>query len=138
MGKKLIIYTDGGSRGNPGPAAAGVVIQNEQGEVIKKFGKYLEEQTNNYAEYYGIIEALKEAKNLDADEIELYTDSKLVAQQLNQNWRVKDESIQSLFVKAWNLIQQFDKFKISHIKREDNTEADQEVNKILDQYHGEN
>ncbi|MFB6181503.1 MAG: ribonuclease HI family protein [Candidatus Magasanikbacteria bacterium] len=134
MSKKLIIYTDGGSRGNPGPAASGVVIKNKNGETIEEFGEFLEDQTNNFAEYTAIIHALKKAKQMNADEIELYTDSKLVAQQLNRDWRVKDESIQSLFVQAWNLTHEFDKVEISHVKREDNQEADAVVNKILDKH----
>lgn len=132
MSKKFIIYTDGGSRGNPGPAASGVVIKNEDGKTIEEFGEFLEDQTNNFAEYTAIIHALKKAKQMGADEIELYTDSKLVAQQLNRDWRVKSEDIQSLFVQAWNLTHEFDNVEISHVKREDNQQADAVVNKVLD------
>ncbi|PSO43940.1 MAG: ribonuclease H [Parcubacteria group bacterium QH_9_35_7] len=133
MSKKLTIYTDGGSRGNPGPAASGVVIKNEDKETIEEFGEFLEDQTNNFAEYTAIIHALQKARKMEADKIELYTDCKLVAQQLNRDWRVKSEDIQSLFVQAWNLIHKFDKVNINHVKREDNQEADAVVNRVLDQ-----
>lgn len=134
MPEKFTIYTDGGSRGNPGPAASGVVIKNEDGETIEKFGEFLEDQTNNFAEYTAIIHALQKAREMGANKIVLYTDSKLVAQQLNRDWRVKSEDIQSLFVQAWNLIHKFDKVDINHVKREDNQEADAVVNRILDQH----
>ena len=133
MSKKLTIYTDGGSRGNPGPAASGVVIKNEDKKTIEEFGEFLEDQTNNFAEYTAIIHALQKARKKGADKIELYTDSKLVAKQLNRDWRVKSEDIQSLFVQAWNLIHKFDKVNINHVKREDNQEADAVVNRVLDQ-----
>ncbi len=134
MPEKFTIYTDGGSRGNPGPAASGVVIKNEDGETIEEFGEFLEDQTNNFAEYTAIIHALQKAREMGANKIVLYTDSKLVAQQLNRDWRVKSEDIQSLFVQAWNLIHKFDKVDINHVKREDNQEADAVVNRILDQH----
>ena len=134
MPDKVIIYTDGGSRGNPGPAASGVVIKNQNGETIKEFGEFLEDQTNNFAEYTAIIHALEKAQKMGVKEVKLYTDSKLVAKQLNRDWRVKSKDIQSLFIQAWNLIHKFDKVKISHVKRENNQEADAVVNKVLDQH----
>jgi ribonuclease HI len=132
MLKKLIIYTDGGSRGNPGPAATGIVIKNEKGETIHAFGEYLGEQTNNYAEYMAFISALKKAKEFHAENLECLVDSKLVCEQLNRNWKVKEPSIQKLFIEAYNLMQQFKKVEIKHIYRDKNKEADAEVNKILD------
>lgn len=129
---KLTIYTDGGSRGNPGPAATGVVIKNEQGETISAYGEFLNEQTNNYAEYAAIISGLKKAHELEADEVDCISDSKLVVEQLNGNWKVKEPTIQKLFVQAWNEMQKFKKVTLSHTLREGNKEADAEVNKILD------
>lgn len=134
MSKKLLLYTDGGSRGNPGPSASGIVIKDEAGEVLAAFGEYLGEQTNNYAEYMGAIAALKRAHTLGATEVELIVDSKLVCEQLNRNWKVKHPNIQPLFIKAWNAMQEFKKVTIKHTLRDGNKEADAEVNKVLDQH----
>ena len=131
---KLIIYTDGGARGNPGPAATGVVIKNEQGKTLASFGQYLDKQTNNYAEYMAIISGLTKAKELGGTDVECIVDSKLVCEQLNGNWKVKEPTLQKLFVKAWNATQQFKKIKIRHTLRGNNKEADAEVNKILDKH----
>lgn len=129
---KLFIFTDGGARGNPGPSATGVVIKDENYKTIASYGEYLGLQTNNYAEYSAIISGLKKSLNLGATEIECYLDSKLVCEQLNGNWKVKEPGLQKLFVIAWNLIQKFKKIKIRYIPREKNKEADAEVNKTLD------
>lgn len=134
MSKKLIINTDGGSRGNPGPAATGVVIRDADRNIIKRYGEFLGKQTNNYAEYKAIISALKKANELGADEVTCITDSKLAVKQLNREWKVKEPSIQKLFVQAWNAMQKFDKVKIKHARREHNKEADAEVNKVLDKH----
>lgn len=129
---KLTIFADGGSRNNPGPAATGVVIKNEQGKTIANYGEYLGEQTNNFAEYSAAVSGLKKAKELGATEAELIVDSKLVCEQLNGNWKVKEPTLQKLFVLAWNAMQEFKKVSIKHTLREGNKEADAEVNKILD------
>jgi ribonuclease HI len=131
---KLTLYTDGGARGNPGPAATGVVIKNEAGEIIESFGNYLGEQTNNFAEYTALIEALQKAQELGATEVTCISDSKLVVEQLNRNWKVKEPSIQTLFLKAWKELEKFDRWEIKHTLREGNKEADAEVNKILDRH----
>ncbi|MFA7244668.1 MAG: ribonuclease HI family protein [Candidatus Magasanikbacteria bacterium] len=129
---KLYLYTDGGSRGNPGPSATGIVIKNEEGQNVANYGEYLGKQTNNYAEYMAIISGLKKAKELGADEVDCIVDSKLVCEQLNRHWKVKEPTIQKLFIKAWNEMQQFKKVNIKHILRAGNKEADAEVNKVLD------
>lgn len=128
---KLVIFTDGGARGNPGPAATGIVIKNESDEIVAHYGEYLGTQTNNYAEYSAAISGLKKAHELGADDVELFVDSKLVCEQLNQNWKVKEPTLQKLFVHAYNTMQQFKKVKIKHVRREFNKEADAEVNKVL-------
>ncbi len=129
---KLTIYTDGGSRGNPGPSATGIIIKNEKGETLANYGEFLGKQTNNFAEYSAAISGFKKAHSLGATEVELIVDSKLVCEQLNRNWKVKEPTIQKLFVQAWNAMQEFDKVTIKHILREGNKEADAEVNKVLD------
>ncbi|MEK7590499.1 MAG: ribonuclease HI family protein, partial [Patescibacteria group bacterium] len=130
--KKLIIYTDGGARGNPGPAAIGVVVGG------KKYGETIGEATNNVAEYKAVIFALKKAKALlgksKAKETEVLVnlDSELVFKQLRGEYKVLDENMQPLFIEVWNLKQDFKKVEFKHIPREQNKEADKMVNKALD------
>ncbi len=135
---KLIIYTDGGSRGNPGPSAIGVVINNEKNEPIKKYGEAIGEATNNEAEYQAVIFALKKVKQLfgkeeaEKMELEIRMDSELVAKQLNHEFKIMEEGIQRLFLKAWNLMLDFGTIKFVSIGREDNFQADRLVNQALD------
>ena len=134
MPSRVKIYSDGGARGNPGPAATGIVIKNDKGKTIESFGQYLGDNvTNNYAEYSGIISALKRAKKLKATELDCRLDSKLVVEQLKRNWKIKEPTLQKLFIEAYNLSEQFQKITFTHIRREENKEADAEVNKILDE-----
>ncbi len=129
---KLITYTDGGARGNPGPAATGVVIKDEAGHTIDAYGEYLGEQTNNFAEYSALISALKRAKELGATEIECILDSELVTKQMQGFYKVREPSLQKLFIQVYNTAAQFKKVKYKHTLRENNKEADAQVNKILD------
>ncbi|MBP9760977.1 MAG: ribonuclease HI family protein [Candidatus Magasanikbacteria bacterium] len=129
---KLTLYTDGGSRGNPGPSATGIVIKDTTGNIVAAYGEYLGKQTNNYAEYSAIISALKKAKQLGATEVECIADSKLVVEQLNRNWRVKEPTLQILFMQAYNLLESFQKVHIRHVLRDKNKEADEQVNLVLD------
>lgn len=133
---KLITYTDGGSRSNPGPAASGIVVKDEAGKTLAAYGEYLGTATNNVAEYSAIISALKKARELGATEVECLADSKLVIEQLSGNWKVKEPSLQKLWLEAWNLLQTFKDYKLKHILRAKNAEADAEVNKILDKETG--
>jgi ribonuclease HI len=137
--KKIIIYTDGGSRGNPGPAAIGVVFSNEKGQVIKKYSEYLGNNlTNNEAEYSAVIFALKKFKALfgkklaENTEIEIRCDSELLVSQINGKYKILDEKIQKLFIEVWNLRLDFKKMKFKLISRESNKEADRLVNEALD------
>lgn len=129
---KLTIYTDGGSRNNPGPAATGVVIKDDKGNTLAAYGEYLGHQTNNYAEYMAIISGLKKARELGATDVECVADSKLVIEQLSRRWKVKEPTLQKLFLVAWNELQQFKNVRLRHTLRSGNKEADAEVNKILD------
>ena len=137
--KKIIIYTDGGSRGNPGPAAIGAVFCNEKGQAIKKYSEYLGENfTNNQAEYQAVISALKKFKALfgkklaQSSEIELRSDSEFLIKQLQGKYKILDPEIQSLFLQVWNLKFDFKKVKFKLISREKNKEADQLVNEALE------
>lgn len=129
---KLIIQTDGGARGNPGPAATGIVIKDETGKILAAYGEYLGRQTNNVAEYSAVISGLKKAKALGADEVAIIADSMLVVEQLNRRWKVKEPTLQKLFLEAWNALQQFKKWRITHTARKNNREADAQVNNVLD------
>jgi len=130
---KLTIFTDGGARGNPGPAAAGVVIKDEHNKILTAYGEYLGEQTNNYAEYMALISGLKKAHALGATEAECRLDSELVVKQMKHEYKVKEPTLQKLFVQAYNETAAFKKISFHHIRREFNKEADYQVNKILDQ-----
>ncbi len=129
--RRLSIYVDGGARGNPGPAGIGVVIKDEKGKVIKEFNKYIGITTNNLAEYNAVIYGLQEALIERADEVRLNLDSELVVQQLKGDYRVKNKNIKPLFEQALHLISGFKKVEITHIKREDNRQADKLVNKAI-------
>ena len=139
--KKIIIYTDGGSRGNPGRAGIGVVFCNEMGQEIKKYGEYLGDNlTNNEAEYSAVIFALKKFKALfgkklaENSEIEIKSDSEFLVKQINGEYKILDEKIQKLFIEVWNLKLDFQSVKFKHITREKNKEADKMVNEALDGY----
>ena len=137
MKYKFLIHTDGGARGNPGPAAVGVIIEGES-VGKKEFGEYLGETTNNEAEYRAVIIALKKLKHLVGGEkargaeVEVHVDSELLEKQINGEYKIKDENIKNLFVEIWNLKTDFGEVTFKHIPREENTEADKVVNQILD------
>lgn len=134
MNQKLIIRTDGGARGNPGPAAIGVVIEDVSGKIIKTISKYLGETTNNQAEYQAIYTGLEQAKELGASEIVCYLDSELVVKQLKLQYKVKDKELAAWFIKCWNLVQGFNKAEFTHVPREKNKQADRLVNEELDSH----
>lgn len=129
---KLISYTDGGARGNPGPAAIGGVLQNENGETVAEFGEAIGEATNNQAEYQAIIKALEKAQELGAQEVEAYLDSELVVRQLNGEYKVKHANMKPLFEEAQGLVGKFKKVTFAHVFREDNVRADELLNEVLD------
>lgn len=129
--KKVFLYTDGGSRGNPGPAGIGVVILDSAKKRIKDFYKYIGETTNNIAEYNALIHGLEEAAKLNADEVVINMDSELIAKQLNGEYRVKNSDIKPLFEKALGILKNFRSFEIRHIGRSKNKEADKLVNKAI-------
>lgn len=134
---KIKIYTDGGSRGNPGPAAIGVVIQKE-GQTLKKYGEFIGEVTNNVAEYEAVVFALKKVKLLFGKkkaktmEIEINLDSELVVKQLNHQYKIKEKDLIPLFIKIWNLMLDFGQVSFKYIPRNKNKQADQLVNQALD------
>ena len=130
--KKFTIYTDGGARGNPGPAGIGAVIKDEDEEVVFEISDYIGEATNNQAEYQAVIAAIEKAKKLGADELEFYLDSELVVKQLNREYKVKNKELAPLFVKIYNAVMGFKKVTFKHVLREKNKEADKLVNIAID------
>lgn len=136
--KKIIIYTDGGSRGNPGPAAFGVLICDEAGKALKEYGETIGIKTNNEAEYEAVVFALKKAKALYGkdilknNEVEIRSDSELLVKQMNGEYKILEPKIQELFLRVWNLKTEFKKLKFIAVGREKNQEADRLVNQALD------
>ena len=129
---KLIAYTDGASRGNPGQAGIGVAIYNEKNEKLKSISQYIGEATNNVAEYKALISALQASQELGAEEIEVFTDSELMVKQIKGEYRVKNEGLKPLFNEAKELIKTFTTVKVTHVRRELNKEADKLANIAID------
>lgn len=136
--KELIVYTDGGSRGNPGPAAIGVVIQDSDGRLIKSYARSIGQKTNNEAEYEAVAFALGRAKALFGGvgarslAVRVNMDSELVARQLGGIYKIEEERLFPLFIKIWNLRLDFHEVLFHHIPREKNRDADRLVNEALD------
>ena len=128
----IVISSDGGSRGNPGPAGIGAVLYDENGNKIAEISKCIGEATNNVAEYLAVIYGLQEACRRNASSVKLKVDSQLVARQLRGEYRVKDKNIRIFFDLASNLLKCFDKVEIQEVPREENKEADILVNRALD------
>lgn len=136
---KLITYTDGGSRGNPGPSAIGIVFMDPVTEkVLHTYGERVEDGTNNEAEYKAIIFALKKAKALYGKdkakkmEVNMRMDSELAVRQLTGIYKLSTEHIQKLFIEVWNLKTDFGRVTFTHVPREQNTLADAALNRALD------
>jgi ribonuclease HI len=130
--KKYIIYSDGGARGNPGPAGIGAVIYDEEKNKIAEISEYIGNTTNNQAEYKALIAALKKAKELKAEELDCYLDSELVVKQLKREYKVKNPDLSPLFLEIYNLSLSFKKINYTHVKRELNKEADKLANQAMD------
>ena len=132
--KKAVIFADGASRGNPGPAAIGVTIKDERGRLITFISQRIGRATNNQAEYRAIIAALEEATKLGANQVEIHLDSELVVRQINGEYRVKKASLKPLYQQVKQLQCLLPDFTITHIPRHQNTEADRLANKALNGY----
>jgi len=129
--KRVIINTDGASSGNPGPAAIGVTIKDEQGSLIAVISQYIGRTTNNQAEYRAVIAGLENAIRLDAESIEVRSDSELIVRQINGRYRVKNTALKPLYQRVKHLQGQFTNFAITYVPREQNTEADRLANEAL-------
>ncbi|MEM2943261.1 MAG: ribonuclease HI family protein [Methanomassiliicoccales archaeon] len=128
------VYTDGGSRGNPGPAAYAVIIEGERGEILREFSQYVGRATNNEAEYRGVIAGLREATKFGAKKIRLFVDSELIAKQLLREYAIRASNLIPLAGEAFELMRNFDEVLIAAVRREDPmiSRADRLVNMALD------
>ena len=132
--KKVFIYTDGASRGNPGPSALGLQVFNSKKELIYEEGIYLKERTNNFAEYSAVIHALQLAVKHKVQELRLFSDSELLVRQLKGEYRVKSSNLKPLFKKCFDLMRLLPSVHFQHIHREKNIGADRLANMALDRH----
>lgn len=132
----LVAHSDGGARGNPGPAGYGVVIKDETGRKVAGLSEYLGHQTNNFAEYQGLIAALEYAIQHGPKALKLISDSELLVKQIKGIYKVKNATLQDLHARAKELIRQLDWFSIGHALREHNQEADRLANDAMDRGMG--
>ncbi len=126
--------TDGASRGNPGPAAVGVVIEDDQGTRLRTFHRFIGTATNNEAEYRALIDGLKAVAEWKPDRLEVFLDSNLVVEQIKGSYRVKKPELQPLYKEAKELLGAFDDVEIQHVERESNRGADKLANMALDEH----
>ncbi len=128
----VVIHVDGGARGNPGPAAIGVVVSAPDGEVLEELAERIGVATNNVAEYRALLKGLERAAALGANEVEVINDSELVAKQVNGAYKVKHAAMKPLFLEAIGALRQFQRWKIRSVPRAQNAHADALVNAALD------
>jgi ribonuclease HI len=127
---------DGGSRGNPGPASYGVVVRDAGGKIVAELKKYIGRMTNNVAEYYGLIAALDYAESHGIRALRIEADSELLVKQMRGQYKVKSEDLQPLFERARKMAAAFDSFRIDHVYREQNRDADRLANEAMDEAEG--
>ncbi len=133
--EKLITFTDGGSRGNPGPSASGIVVKSGETTIVA-FGEYLGKTTNNIAEYTAVVRALETVRDLGAKEVDCYMDSELIVKQMKGIYRVKNAGLAPLYLRIRNLMHSFRVVHFHHVPRERNKEADAQVNIAIDRALG--
>ena len=129
---RLTVNVDGGARGNPGPAAIGVVVRNGGGEVLEEVGEKIGEATNNVAEYRALLKGIERAAAHDATELELIGDSELVVRQVEGRYKVKNAGMKGLHEEVKRALRGFDSWSIRHVRRAENADADRLVNEALD------
>ena len=129
---KAKLFTDGGARGNPGPAAYGYVLENEDGDVLAAHGEAIGRATNNVAEYSGLVAGLQKAAQLGVRDLEVVSDSELLVKQMRGEYRVKNDALKELWEEASDLEQRFARVRYTAVRREHNELADQLVNEALD------
>ncbi|MGH2755278.1 MAG: ribonuclease HI family protein [Actinomycetota bacterium] len=129
---KAILHTDGGARGNPGPAGIGIVLTDESGDVIAEVGEGIGVTTNNVAEYTALTTGLRMALDLGVSEIDVRVDSQLVVSQVKGEWKIKQDHLRPLAVEARSLLDRFERASIEHVPRESNADADKLANQGMD------
>lgn len=129
---RFVLRTDGGARGNPGPAAAGFVLESPDGQTVLRGGRYLGETTNNVAEYEALLWGLRNALDRGYAPLTVYSDSELMVKQLNGAYRVKNEGLKPLYTEACRLIGKLGDVRVIHVRRADNKEADTLCNQAMD------
>jgi ribonuclease HI len=129
---KLVLHVDGGARGNPGPAAIGVVISSPDGEVLDELGETIGVATNNVAEYRGLLRGIERARALGATEVDIINDSELVARQLTGAYKVKHPAMKPLYAEAMAALGGFERWSVRNVPRAQNARADELVNQALD------
>jgi ribonuclease HI len=129
---RVIVYTDGGARGNPGPAALGVSIQTPDGDELAAIGETIGETTNNVAEYSAVVVGLKRAAELGAREVEVRSDSMLMVEQVNGRYKIRTPHLKALIDEIHTAARAFDAVTYTHVPRERNVRADELVNRALD------
>ena len=132
-GRVIRVYSDGAARGNPGPAGAGAVLTDSAGNVIARLGRYLGRQTNNVAEYEGLLLGLKHARELGYREVEVRADSQLLIRQLKGEYAVRHAGLKPLHAEALRVLRSFDRFDLRHVPREENALADEMSNRAIDE-----
>jgi ribonuclease HI len=130
--RKLVLHVDGGARGNPGPAAIGVVLSDEDGGLIEEIGEQIGVATNNVAEYRAVLRGLERAAARGATEVRIINDSELVARQLTGAYRVKHDALKPLHAQAHEALRSFARWRIESVPRAQNARADALVNRALD------
>lgn len=130
---RVRLYSDGAARGNPGLAGAGAILVEPSGQVVDRLGKFLGTQTNNYAEYMGLLLGLKRAQELRVREVEVFADSELMIRQLGGRYQVRSPSLRPLYEEALRLLNEFDRVKLVHVPREMNRAADEMSNRAIDE-----
>ena len=133
----LSAHTDGASKGNPGPASIGYTIEKD-GIVLEEYSEFIGEATNNIAEYTALIAAVKRMKSLGATDVIVYSDSELMARQINGMYKVKSKGLKPLFIKVMKLSDKFDSFKVVHVPREENLTADSLANQAMKKHYHKN
>jgi ribonuclease HI len=129
---KVVVHVDGGSRGNPGPAAVGAVATSPDGDVLLERGTYIGSATNNVAEYRAVLLGLELARELEASEVEVVNDSELVSRQIGGQYKVKHAGLKPLYLEALRALREFDRWSVRSVRRESNVRADELVNEALD------
>lgn len=129
---KAILHTDGGARGNPGPAGIGIVLEAPDGSLLAQVARSIGEATNNVAEYRAVITGLETALEHGVTDLEVQVDSELVVSQLKGEWKIKNDRLRGLAARAEILMRKFDKIELVHVPRELNSDADKLANDAMD------